>query len=88
MNIGQSVKFRSVSDREYPTLRPIVSFCPSLTYELSKYLVSIHKPHTENSKHHLINSEAFITKIKDAQISEDQGRSQGGAEGAAAPPFC
>ena len=57
--------------KENTPLRPIVSFCSSPSYELSKYLVSILKPLTEKSKHRLINSEAFVARIKNAQINED-----------------
>ena len=57
--------------KENAPLRPIFSFCSSPTYELSKYLVGILKPLTEKSKHRLINSEAFVARIKNAQINED-----------------
>ena len=57
--------------KENTPLRPIVSFCSSPTYELSKYLAKILKPLTEQSKHRLVNSETFITRMKNTQISED-----------------
>ncbi len=57
--------------KENTPLRPIVSFCSSPTYELSKYLAKILKPLTEQSNHRLVNSETFITRMKNTQISED-----------------
>ena len=52
-------------------LRPIVSFCSSPTYELSKYLARILKPLTEQSSHCSINSRDFVAKIKNVILSED-----------------
>ena len=52
-------------------LRPIVSFCSSPTYELSKYLANILKPLTEQSSRRLVNSADFVTKIRNVQLSED-----------------
>ncbi len=51
-------------------MRPIVSFCSSPTYELSKYLARILKPLTERSEHRLVNSADFITKIRAETISD------------------
>ena len=72
-SIAQTPKLYGLAKihKQNTPLRPIVSFCLSPTYELSKYLVSIPKPLTEKSKHRLINSEAFVTRIKNAQINED-----------------
>ena len=55
--------------KENTPMRPIVSFCSSPTYELSKYLASILKPLTERSEHRLVNSADFITKIQAETIS-------------------
>ena len=57
--------------KENTPLRPIVSFCSSPTYELSKYLANILKPLTEQSSRRLVNSEDFVTKIRNVQLSED-----------------
>jgi hypothetical protein len=51
-------------------MRPIVLFCSSPIYELSKYLARILKPLTaERSEHRLVNSADFITKIQAETIS-------------------
>ncbi|CAB3991012.1 Cationic trypsin-3, partial [Paramuricea clavata] len=55
--------------KENTPMRPIVSFCSSPTYELSKYLARILKPLTERSEHRLVNSADFITKIQAETIS-------------------
>ena len=57
--------------KENTPLRPIVSFCSSPTYELSKYLANILKPLTEQSSRCLVNSADFITKIRNEQLSKD-----------------
>ena len=52
-------------------MRPIVSFCGSPTYELSKYLTTILKPLTNESRHKLQSTETFIDAIKKVQIPDD-----------------
>ncbi|CAB4012864.1 Hypothetical predicted protein [Paramuricea clavata] len=55
--------------KENTPMRPIVSFCSSPTYELSKYLARILKPLIERSEHRLVNSADFMTKIQVETIS-------------------
>ena len=45
-------------------MRPIVSFCGSPTYELSKYLTTVLKPLTNESRHKLQSTKNFIDAIK------------------------
>ena len=52
-------------------LRPIVSFCGSPTYQLSKYLTNVLKPLTDESRHKLQSTENFIDAIKTIQIPDD-----------------
>ena len=52
-------------------MRPIVSFCGSPTYEVSKYLTTILKPLTKESRHKLQSTETFIDAIKTVQIPDD-----------------
>ena len=52
-------------------MRPIVSFCGSTTYQLSKYLTNILKPLTDESRHKLQSTENFIDPIKTIQIPDD-----------------
>ena len=52
-------------------MRPIVSFCGSPTYQLSKYLTTILQPLTDKSRHKLQSTEDFIDAIKTAQIPDD-----------------
>ena len=52
-------------------MRPIVSFCGSPTYQLSKYLTSILQPLTDKSRRKLQSTENFIGAIKTVQIPED-----------------
>ena len=52
-------------------MQPIVSFCGSPTYELSKYLTTILKPLTNESRHKLQSTETFIDAIKTVQIPDD-----------------
>ena len=52
-------------------MRPIVSFCGSPTYELSKYLCEILKPLTEDSPHRLQSTEDFINGIKTLRIPDN-----------------
>ena len=51
-------------------MQPIVSFCGSPTYELSKYLTTMLKPFTDDSKHKLQSTEDFIDIIKTIQIPD------------------
>ena len=52
-------------------MRPIVSFCGSPTYQLSKYLPNVLKPLTDESTHKLQSTENFIDVIKTIQIPDD-----------------
>ena len=52
-------------------MRPIVSFCGSPTYELSKYLTAVLKPLANESRHKLQSTENFIDAIKTVQIPDD-----------------
>ena len=45
-------------------MRPIVSFCGSPTYQLSKYLTTVLQPLTDQSRHKLQSTENFIDAIK------------------------
>ena len=49
---------------------PVVSFCGSPTYQLSKYLTNILKPLTDESGHKLQSTENFIAAIKTIQIPD------------------
>ena len=51
-------------------MRPIVSFCGSPTYQLSKYLTNVLIALTGESRHKL-QSENFSDAIKTIQIPED-----------------
>ena len=50
---------------------PIVSFCGSPTYLLSKYLTNVLKPRTDESRHKLKSTENFIDAIKTIQLPDD-----------------
>ena len=52
-------------------MRPIVSFCGSPTYQLSKYLTIILQPLTDKLRRKLQSSENFIDAIKTVQIPDD-----------------
>ncbi|XP_078355921.1 uncharacterized protein LOC144640707, partial [Oculina patagonica] len=52
-------------------MRPIVSFCGSPTYQLSKYLTTILQPLTDESRRKLQSTENFIDAIKTVQIPDD-----------------
>ena len=52
-------------------LRPIVSFCRSPTYQLSKHLTNILKPLTDKSRHKPQSTDNFIDAIKTIQIPDD-----------------
>ena len=50
---------------------PIVSFCVSPTYELSKYLTNVLKPLTDESRHKLQSTETCIDAIKTIHVPDD-----------------
>ena len=52
-------------------MRPIVSFCGSPTYQLSKHLTNILKPLTDKSRHKLQSTDNFINPIKTIQILDN-----------------
>ena len=52
-------------------MRPIVSFCGSPTYQLSKYLTTILQPLTDKSRRKLQSTEDFINATKTVQIPDD-----------------
>ena len=52
-------------------MRPIVSFCGSPTYQLSKYLTTILQPLTEKSRRNLQSAEDFINASKTVEIPDD-----------------
>ena len=52
-------------------MRSIVSFCGSPTYELSKYLTTILKPLTNESRHKLQSTETFIDAFRTVQIPDN-----------------
>ena len=51
--------------------RPIVSFCGSPTYQLSKYLTTILQPLTDKSRRNLKSTEDFINATKTVEIPDD-----------------
>ena len=50
---------------------PIVSFCGSPMYQLSKYLTTILQPLTDKSRRKLQSTENFIDAIKTVQIPDN-----------------
>ncbi|PFX21724.1 hypothetical protein AWC38_SpisGene13771 [Stylophora pistillata] len=52
-------------------MRPIVSFCGSPTYQLSKYLTTILQQLTDKSRHKLQSTEDFLNATKTVQIPDD-----------------
>ena len=52
-------------------MRPIVSFCGSPTYQLSRYFTTILQPLTDKSRRKLQSTENFIDAIKTVQIPDD-----------------
>ena len=52
-------------------MQPVVSFCGSLTYQLSKYLTTVLQTLTDQFKHKLQSTENFIDAIKKAQIPDN-----------------
>ena len=52
-------------------MRPIVSFCGSPTYQLSKYSTTILQPLTDKSRRKLQSTENVLDAIKTVQIPDD-----------------
>ena len=52
-------------------IRPIVSFCVSPTYQLSKYLTNVLKSLTDESRHKLQSTETSIDAIKTIHVPDD-----------------
>ena len=71
--VPQSAKLYGLPKLHRPNIpmRPIVSFCGSPTYQLSKHLTNILKPLTDKSRHKLQSTDNFIDAIKTIQIPDD-----------------
>ena len=71
--VPQPAKLYSLPKLHKPNvpMRAIVSFFGSPTYELSKYLTTILKPLTDESRHKLQSTENFIDAIKTIQVPDD-----------------
>ena len=71
--VPQSAKLYGLPKLHKPNIpmRPIVSFCGSPTYQLSKHLTNILKPLTDKSRHKLQSTDNFIDAIKTIQIPDD-----------------
>ena len=71
--VPQSAKLYGLPKLHKPNIpmRPIVSFCGSPTYQLSKHLTNILKPLTDKSRHKLQSTDDFIDAIKTIQIPDD-----------------
>ena len=71
--VPQSAKLYGLPKLHKPNIpmRPIVSFCGSPTYQLSKHLTNILKPLTDKSRHRLQSTDNFIDAIKTIQIPDD-----------------
>ena len=71
--VPQSAKLYRLPKLHKPNIlmRPIVSFCGSPTYQLSKHLTSILKPITDKSRHKLQSTDGFIDTIKTVKIPDD-----------------
>ena len=72
-SVSQPTKLYGLPKLHKPNIpmRPIVSFCGSPTYQLSKYLTNVLKPLTDESRHKLQSTENFIDAIKTVQIPDD-----------------
>ena len=72
-HVPQSAKLYGLPKLHKPNIpmRPIVSFCGSPTYQLSKHLTNILKPLTDKSWHKLQSTDNFINAIKTVQIPDD-----------------
>ena len=66
-SIPQPPKLYGLHKPEIP-MRPMVSFCGSPTYQLSRYLTTILQPLTDKSRRKLQSTENFINAIKTVQI--------------------
>ena len=53
-------------------LRPIVSCISSVTYNVAKHLTKILSPLVGRSPHHVTNTQNFVDKIKDIELSETE----------------
>ena len=71
--VPQPPRLYGLPKRHKPNIpmRPIVSFCGSPTYQLSKYLTTVLKPLTDESRHKLQSTENFIDAIKTVQVPDD-----------------
>ena len=71
--VPQSPKLDGLPKLHKPNIpiRPIVSFCGSPTYQLSKYLTTVLQPLTDQSRHKLQSTENFTDAIKTARIPDD-----------------
>ena len=72
-HVPQSAKLYGLPKLHKPNIpmRPIVLFCGSPTYQLSKHLTNILKPLTDKSQHKLQSMDNFIDAIKTVQIPDD-----------------
>ena len=72
-SVPQSPKLYGLPKLHKPNIPmwPIVSFCGSPTYELSKYLTTVLKPLTDESKDKLQSTEDFINTINTMQIPDN-----------------
>ena len=72
MQVPQSAKLYGLAKVDKPNIpmRPIVSFCGSSTYQLSKQLTNILNPLTVKSQHKL-QSKDNVDAIKTVQIPDD-----------------
>ena len=52
-------------------MRSIVSFCGFPTYQLPKYLTTVLKPLTNETRHKLQSTENFTDAIKTVQVPDD-----------------
>ena len=71
--VSQSAKLYGLPKLHKPNIpmRPIVSFCGSPSYQLSKHLTNILKALTDKSQHKLQSTDNFIDAIKTVQIPDD-----------------
>ena len=58
--------------KEGAPLRPIISYCGSITYNASKYLAGILSPIVGHTPHHINNLEEFIQKIGNHSITPEE----------------
>ena len=64
--VPQSAKLYGLPKLDKPNtpMRPIVSFCGSPTYQVSKHFTNILKPLTDNSRHKLQSTDNFIWRYQ------------------------